>query len=58
MLQVLGASRPEWLLTGWKTGGCRMKVSGIGSSFSPGDMGGGAPPVELLILIWGPAPLG
>lgn len=34
-----GDSRPEWLLTGWKMGGCRMKGSGSGSSFSPGDMG-------------------
>lgn len=42
----LEAAQPDGrrLLTGWKTGGCRMKVSGSGSSFSAGDMGGGAPP--------------
>lgn len=40
------------LLTGWKTGGCRMKLSGIGSRCSAADMGaGGATPTQQPILI-------
>lgn len=51
-----GDSRPQRQLTGWKTGGCRMKVSGSGSSFSPGDMGVERLQLDLLIQIPGALP--
>lgn len=52
------ALSPGRRLTGWKTGGCRMKASGSGSSFSPGDMGVRRLRLEQLILIPGALPTG